>query len=191
MSLLKLNKLSRKHSLIKAKKLFEEGLEEMGISRKEFVLHLSHSNIPRHVKLAEFFKFSWEKVFNISVSLRKSDWPTFYNQIRSGDYDIGGYSAFATYNDPTYFMSRFENEKVNFASWENLDFQKYMNLAKDSISNKRRNHYLRLAESILMEEMPVIPIYNHTHLYLQKSSLKNLLAPKLAYADFKWAYFDE
>ncbi len=191
MSLLKQDNTRFKKNVEKAQQLLAEGLKEIGLKKEEFTLVLSHSEIPRHVKLAEFFKFSWEKVLDIPISLKKNDWSTFYTQIQTGDYEIGGYSTLGLYNDPTYFMDRFEMAEINFSKWENADFQKYMALAKKTVSDIKRREYLQISENILIEELPVIPIYNHNHLYLQKNTLKNLYPPKLAYADFKWAYFDE
>ncbi len=191
MSLLKKEMFMSEKRIVKAQELLKEGLEEIGLTKEEFVLTLSYSSIPRHTKLAEFFKFSWEKVLGIPIILKKSDWNTFYTQIRTGDYEIGGYSTIASFNDPMNFIERFTVAELNFCKWESEEFRKCISLVKKSVSPEKRKEYLKIAENVLMDAMPVIPIYNHTHLFFRKASLKNLPAPKLAYTDFKWAYFDE
>ncbi len=174
-----------------AKHLFSEGLKEIGIKRKNFEFILNYSGTEKHTKLAEFLKYQWEKVLQIKVHLQKDDWNSFFFKLRSSNYEMGGATRFVTYEDPIYFLNSFYSNHSNHSKWQNTKFQENLDFANHSINETDREKYLKKAEEILMEEMPAIPVYTHTHLYLCKDSLKNFYAPRLAYSDFKWAYFSE
>ena len=58
---------------------------------------------------------------------------------------------------------------------------------KDS---KRRLELLRKAETKLIEEMPVIPVYHLTNSFMKKKSLKNVVISPTGWIDFKEAYFE-
>jgi oligopeptide transport system substrate-binding protein len=53
-----------------------------------------------------------------------------------------------------------------------------------------RTTYLLKAERILMDAMPIIPIYFYTGSYLKKSYVKDVYLSVLSDSDFKWAYVD-
>ncbi|MHB1043831.1 MAG: hypothetical protein ACYC0Q_13475 [Eubacteriales bacterium] len=47
------------------------------------------------------------------------------------------------------------------------------------------------AEKILMEEMPIMPIYFYTHPILIKENIKDVIIPPFGtYADFKYAHVE-
>jgi oligopeptide transport system substrate-binding protein len=48
-----------------------------------------------------------------------------------------------------------------------------------------------LAEKLLMEEMPVIPLYFTSICYAKKKNLKNVYVSELNQLDFKWAEYEK
>ena len=43
------------------------------------------------------------------------------------------------------------------------------------------------AENIVMEEMPIIPVFYYTFKYMKKDSVNNIYLSHLGQIDFKWA----
>lgn len=43
------------------------------------------------------------------------------------------------------------------------------------------------AEQILMDEMPIVPIYHNTETWVQKGNVKGVLIDGLGFIDWKWA----
>jgi oligopeptide transport system substrate-binding protein len=189
-SLIKTKKQSKIDNLKKAKELFLSALDELEIPIEKFSLTLSYCNREKHEKLAKYLKHILERNLGFKVCLKKSDWKTFISQIKSGNFEIGGYRNPAIYQDSTYFLDKFESKTQNSSKWENAEFQKYLQLARESISLEIRNQYLKQAEKILNDELPVIPIYNDTHIFTHDANLRNFIAPKISYIDFKWVYFE-
>ena len=54
---------------------------------------------------------------------------------------------------------------------------------------QRRQIFLREAERILMEEMPILPTFYYTFAYLKHKDLDGVFLSDLGVLDFKTAYF--
>jgi oligopeptide transport system substrate-binding protein len=173
----------------KIQKLFAKGLLEIDCKQKDYVLTLSYTPVARNAHLAEYLKYQWEKTFGIQVILDKNEWVTFINRLSSRDFCLGGTTRYTSCEDPLYFLEYFYNKKNNYSTWENKKFKNFVDLANQSIYEKIRKKNLLKAEEILEEECPVIPIYTQKHLYLCNPNLRGFYPSRLAYTDFKWAYF--
>jgi oligopeptide transport system substrate-binding protein len=190
LSLINITKQEPKKYIEEAKKLFKEGLSEINQTKEEFFLTISYSDKTNfQTSLAYFLKDCWEKTFGIKVILKEYEWNDLWNKLFNGEYEISGACKFPTYIDISYFLEPFSPNKMNFSGWIDEIFLKNVSLAKKSISQKERKKYLKKAEEILQTDMPVIPIYNRTHLYLCNPKLHNLIPPEIAYMDFKYCYF--
>ncbi|MCH9703837.1 MAG: peptide ABC transporter substrate-binding protein, partial [Chlamydiae bacterium] len=75
---------------------------------------------------------------------------------------------------------------MNVTGWTNLDFKK---LLKESncCSYESRLECLRKAEELLVEKMPVIPLYSYNFDYEKKSNLEGVVLSPLGGGDFKSA----
>jgi oligopeptide transport system substrate-binding protein len=173
------------------KNLFNEGLKELNLQKKNYSLEISCTSMSRHTKIAEYLKHCWEDLFDIKIIIRKSDWITLHSKLTKHNFTIGECARFVTYEDPLDFLEFFLSPHTNYSNWENPIFNKWINLANNTTSEKKRKRYLRKAEEILMDEVPAITIYSHQHLYLCNPTLKNLIPSKLIYCNFRWAYFDK
>lgn len=182
-------KFVKECNLKNAKDLFEKGLRELNLQRENFSLTLNHSNYSDHERLAVYLKDCWEKAFKIRINLRKDNWKAFAAKLRSQDYEIGGCYVCNLYDHPTYLLERFEGGYTS--KWFEASFRDFMNQARLSKEEAEQSKYLKKAETILLEGMPVIPIYNQSNVFLCRDNLKNVFPPKFMYTDFKWAYFEE
>ena len=83
----------------------------------------------------------------------------------------GGWTA--DYNDPTTFLELFMSQSSNnHSSWSNPQYDKLILEAASELSIKKRNLLFQKAEKILLEELPVLPIYIYTRLTLVNPKVK-------------------
>jgi oligopeptide transport system substrate-binding protein len=76
----------------------------------------------------------------------------------------------------------------NQTGWSNAQYDKYVDIAKNTGDQKVRMKAMHDAEKILMTEYPVCPIYFYTRPYVLKDWVKGLLRSSLGYIDFTQAY---
>ena len=60
----------------------------------------------------------------------------------------------------------------NKTGWSNLDYDSLLKDASSEIDAKKRFSLYEEAETILIDELPVIPIYTYTRTYLLSSQVK-------------------
>ncbi len=144
-----------------------------------------------HKKVAEAIQQMWKKELGIDVEIVNQEWKVYLASQHALDYQIGRAAWIADFPDPNAFLdimtSGNGNNETGFASPE------YDKLISDSWSatGAARIEILQKAEAILMQEMPVIPIYFYTRNYLIVSSVKGWFPNLLDDHPWKFIYLDE
>lgn len=178
-----------------AKMLFEEALEEMGITRDDLpVITLNFSvSDPEYVRVAEATQEQWQQTFGIPIHLEQLDWRSHYSKLQNGNFQIGGMGWNSWTRDPMYMLQTFLKKDlgVNMSRWENGEYQRLLMQAQQEGNLTKRRRYYNQAEAVLMDEMPVIPVYFITSKYAQSPHLKNVYLSDLYEVDFRWAYLEE
>nr|NGX38369.1 Oligopeptide-binding protein OppA [Chlamydiota bacterium] len=133
------------------------------------------------------------QAFGLNIKLENQDWKVHYGKLQKGNFQIGGMAWQSWLRDPIYILQTFRDRSdgVNMSRWENAAYQTYLSQAEEEVDPARRRQLYNEAQSILMEEMPVIPIYFPTIAYSKSKKLKNVYISELFEADFRWAYFEE
>jgi oligopeptide transport system substrate-binding protein len=83
------------------------------------------------------------------------------------------------------------NSGNNDTGWNNPQYNDLIAKAKNEKDNWLRMTLLHQAEEVLMDELPILPIYFYTRPLMIKPWLKDYISSLLGYTDFKWAYVEE
>jgi oligopeptide transport system substrate-binding protein len=173
-----------------AKTLFTQGLDELGISISDLnnlqnCLVLNYHNEEPYKKIAETIQQQWEKTLGIHVQLKQTDHKSHLSNIMNKDYSMALYNCIAQCTDPTHILDRFKyrNGKKNYPSFEKESYIKLLNKASELNDASQRISILDEAEALLMNEMPIAPIYHFNQgvllskqfSHIEFSPLSNLL----------------
>ncbi|MGN7471653.1 peptide ABC transporter substrate-binding protein [Brevibacillus sp. SAFN-007a] len=171
-----------------AKKLLAEGMKELGISKLP-PISLSSNRSEVHKNIALELQKQWKETLGADVKLVEEDWKVFLEQMSTGKYQIGRMGWMADYDDASNFLELFYEKKGgnNQTNWENKLYQSLLDQAAKEADPAKRKQWLTEAEAILMEEMPVLPIYFYVSNWVQDESVKGVVMDNLGYIDFKWA----
>jgi oligopeptide transport system substrate-binding protein len=179
----------------KSKELFNEALEEMGMTRKTMPsLSLSfNQGAEGHQKIAQAIQQQWKKNLGIEVTLHTSEWNVYLDDMRNHNFQIGRMAWLADVSDPIDFLNVFrdENHGSNHAQWQSDEFQELLAESNRTLDKDKRNSLLLEAEGILMDEMPLAPIYHYTMAYLKKPNVHGVNLGARGHVDFKWAYLSQ
>ena len=109
----------------------------------------------------------WKQVLGINAELINEEWKVFVNNRRMGvvtEVFRGGWIA--DYADPTSFLDLFISGNVlNSTFYENPAFDQLMK-ASNMTAGITRTELLHEAEALLMQDMPVIPLYYYVSRHL-------------------------
>ncbi len=171
-----------------AKKLLEEGMKELGITTLPPVT-LSYNTSESHKKVAEAIQDQWKKAFNIDVKLENKEWKVYLEDVHQGKYQVARAGWLGDFNDPINFLEMFKDKDGgnNDTRWENPQYKDLLNKSALEADPEKRKQLLAQAEAILMEEMPVAPIYYYTDSWVKADKVKGVSVDGLGHVDFKWA----
>lgn len=171
--------------------IFEEALLELGLTRDTFPkLIFSYAELSGQKKLAEFIQEQWKKVLGIEILLECAEWNVHMSKIRKENYQIGTLHLTTLFQDPMFYFDLFRDKTSlsNYCRWENDRFKQLLTLSECTTDSKMRHCYLKEAEWLLFEEMPVIGLFTQNLQYLIQDSI-NLEITDLGIYDFKHAFF--
>ena len=142
--------------------------KETGLGRHEpLVLELRYNTSQLHRRVAIAVSAMWRQVLGVATELVNEEWKVFVNNRKMGvvtQVFRGGWIA--DYADPASFLDLFTaDDALNSTFYANPEFDQLMASA-DLVSGTGRMKILRDAESVLMQDMPVIPLYYYVSRHL-------------------------
>lgn len=146
----------------KAKKLFQDALEELRLKKEELPpIHLIYLEKGVREHVAHNIEQQFKECFGINIQCQPLPWNTLFNKMTSGDFQIGITHWISWVNDPLYTLNVFRSadQGINFAKWENEEYQRCLQLAEQGVDPSVISANLCKAEEVLCREMPVIPIF--------------------------------
>ncbi|MBI3211380.1 MAG: peptide ABC transporter substrate-binding protein [Simkania negevensis] len=179
----------------KAQSLFQEALQELGLQREQFPsFTLIYTNRAVKNKVAQLIQEQWRSILGINCKIEGYEWSALFAKMLQGDYDIGCVGWIATVDHPLYILDLFKNKEnpINFSKWENVEYTALLDEAVQQQGGEGiyRSH-LAKAEQILIEQLPVIPIFYEIERYEKLSSLRGVSFSKSGNIDFKTAYISK
>lgn len=172
-----------------AKKL----LEEAGYPNGEGLptLEFMYNTEGAHKDVAQLIQQDWAKL-GVKVELANQEWKVFLNSRQNGEYELARHGWIGDYYDPMTFLDMWVTDGGNNdAGFSSEEYDKLINGAKVETDATKRMDMLREAEDILMDEMPVIPLYYYTQAKGINENVEGVTVSPLGKINFKNAYLEE
>lgn len=174
----------------RAKTLFELALKELAIEKEDLsnLTYLYRTSELNHLT-AQAIQQQWFEAFGIRVKLEAVEGKIFFNRVSKQDYQISYGNWIGDFADPINFLEvfKYKGEGSNNTCWENREYISLLDRSAQVPSGEDRLQLLAQAEKILIEEMPIIPLYYMNMLYVSQPHLKDVVLSSGGKVDFKWA----
>jgi oligopeptide transport system substrate-binding protein len=177
-----------------AKALIEKALELKEISKEDLShITLSFLSNEKNYRICQALQEQWKKAFNIDIQLEAIEGKVYFNRVSQKDFQLALGSWVADFRDPINFLEVFKTKDIgtNNTSWENNEYFTKLEKSYETPSIEERNTLLKECEQILIQEMPIIPIWHGTMHYVKNDSVKNVVVSDCGGIDFKWAFLDK
>ena len=145
-----------------------------------------------HRKIAIAIQEMWKKNLNIDIQILNQEWKVYLDSESAGEYQISRAGWIGDYVDPNNFLDMFICEGGNNRTgWCNEEYDDLiLKIAPATKSHKERLEIFQKAETMLLDDMPVIPIYTYTSIQLIDSAVKNFDSNIMNHAYYKDIYLD-
>lgn len=155
---------------------------------KDFpVTELLYNTSEGHRKIAVAIQQMWNKYLGVNIILNNQDWKVYLDSVNNGDYTIARAGWIGDYVDPNTFLDMWVKDGGNNRTgWSNSRYDELiLKLAPKTTDRNERYKLMAEAEAILLEDMPIIPIYIYNSKSLVHPSLKGLEPNILNYSLYK------
>ena len=154
-------------------------------------IEILYNTSEAHKVIAEALQRMWKVNLGADVRLMNQDWKVYLSSMNTLDYGLARSAWIADFLDPVNFLECFitggGNNRTGFSSPE---YDTLIAGAYQEPDPERRFDLLQQAETILVEEAPIIPIYFYTWKFLQSPKVKGFMPNILGYIRWKDLYLE-
>jgi len=156
------------------------------------VTELLYNTSEGHRKIAVAIQQMWYEQLGIKIVLNNQDWKVYLNSVENGDYAIARAGWIGDYVDPNTFLDMWVTDGGNNRTgWSNARYDELiLKLAPEAADREERYRLMREAEALLLDDMPILPLYIYTSKSLVHPSLKGLQPNLLDYRLYKQLRLD-
>jgi len=155
---------------------FAKGLKEMRITKEQFpTLTFYYHTAELQHKVAQALQEQWKSCLGVKVNLVNLEKKVLVHNLNLGNYSFALHLWIAQYKDPMNLLERFkfpENVK-NYSNWKSPQYAQLLTESSEAITNKERYALLQQAESLLMDAMPIAPIYHWNAAFITQPHVKS------------------
>ena len=140
--------------------------------------------------LAEIQQHQWKQNLGLETDLQAHE-PGIYDQsvFQEGDFaGVAEDTGMANFPDPYDMLGLYI---AGYPSWSDPAFDKEVSTATAIIDPELRMKQLAECEVALLRDMPVIPLYYDTWVYLERPEVHGLRLSPLGVPCFKYAWIDQ
>ncbi len=151
-------------------------------------LELLYNTSENHRKIVVAMQQMWKDELNIHVELVNQEWKVFLDTTDNRDYQIARMGWQSGIIDVTFFLSAFTSENgFNRTGFSNRRYDEILQeLAPATLDPVARSALLQEAETLLINETPIIPLYTYTSQHLIQPSVNGLPSNLLDIPNFKY-----
>jgi oligopeptide transport system substrate-binding protein len=153
---------------------------------------LLYNTSETHHILAQAIQEMWQKYLNIKVTLKNQEWKVYLAATHTQDFDIARMGWSGDYNDPNSFLDMWITDGGNNRTgWSNPAYDTLIAQAAECLDQTQRFALFKKAERLLLDQLPIIPIYFNTNDFLVHPSVKGWYPNILNYHPYSFVYLEK
>ena len=125
-------------------------------------------------RIAEAIQGMWKQELNISVGIDSREWATYLDKMFEKEYDLAFSGWIGDYLDPTTFLDMWwKDGGNNRTGWFSDEYEGILREAEQQADQKKRITLLQKAETLFLNERPILRLYWNTRKYLIHPDVEN------------------
>lgn len=178
-----------------AQKLFEEGMQELGYEKGDNHLSIELINYETSIAslIMEYVKQELDPLFSeygITINIRPLPLSEKLALFETGDFELTFSRWLPDYDWPTTYLDKWlSTNAINLVGYSNAEYDALVSPQGKTADQAYQE--LQKAESILLNDAAIIPLYQGASIYLQNPAVHDVYYFISGYdSSFKWAYKD-
>jgi oligopeptide transport system substrate-binding protein len=139
-------------------------------------LEITYNTSESHRKVAVALQQMWKNSLNIDITIANQEWKVYLDSVSQMNFQVARRGWIGDYVDPNNFLDLYLSAGGNNnTGYADPHFDELISkLAPQAKTKEERFARFYEAETMLMEEMPIIPVYTYTSKHLVHPSVKGL-----------------
>lgn len=174
-----------------AKELLKKGMEEEGWTTLPTVT-MTFNTSDTHKAIAQVVQEMYKKNLGVEVKLENKEWNVFLAEQRARQLQFSRSTIPADYGDPINYLELFVTDHPgNRINYSNKDYDALVEKIRNTADEKERFALMHEAEAMFMNDMPLVPIYFNTKVFMDQPNIKGILRHPVGTLDYKWAEIEK
>lgn len=154
-------------------------------------IKLLYNTSEGHKRIAEIIQQMWKDELGIEIVLENQEWKVFLDSLNRLEYDLGRAGWIGDYLDPSTFLDLWTSSSGNNQTgFSNLEYDRLIDQAARSFDPDERMDFFQQAEEVLLDELPVLPIYYYVSSKLLRESVQGWYPNLLDRHPLKYVYLE-
>jgi oligopeptide transport system substrate-binding protein len=150
----------------------KQWLLESGFKVETERLEILYNNSDNQKKVALAVAAMWRQNLGIKSRLKNQEWKMFVVTRKGNNKQVFRSGWIADYYDPMNFLELFQsNSHFNFYQFEHQNFDAIINQLQQTTNQQHFKTLIQDAETVLANELPVIPLYHYVSRHLVSTKL--------------------
>ncbi|HMM23014.1 MAG TPA: peptide ABC transporter substrate-binding protein [Selenomonadales bacterium] len=146
----------------------------------------------QHKQIAEALQEMWKKNLGITLKLQNQEWKVYLQARAKRDFDLVRRGWIGDYLDPmTAMETMLGGNPNNNSEWQDPEYDRLVREAQKTADSQKRIQLMHDAEKVLMDDMPIIPIYFMMQKHMAKPYVKGYFLDGLGSLYLREAYIDK
>jgi oligopeptide transport system substrate-binding protein len=156
-------------------------------------VELLYNTAESNKAIAEFVQAQWKQNLGVTIPLKNMEWKTFLTYRKKLEYSGFGRAGWVgDYMDPFTFLYLFYGEKNDSSSgWSDPKYDKLLDEANAELDEMKRFEKLALAEFMMIQQQPVIPLQTQATNWIKKPYVKGMYPNPGTLHAWKFVYIEQ
>jgi oligopeptide transport system substrate-binding protein len=155
-------------------------------------LEITYNTSESHRKIAVALQQMWKEALNIDITIANQEWKVYLDSVTQMDFQVARRGWIGDYVDPNNFLDLYitggGNNNTGYADprYDELVLQK----APKAKTKEERFALFYEAETMMMKEMPIIPIYTYTSKHLIHPAVRGMPSNLMDSINLKYVWLE-
>ena len=155
-------------------------------------IDLLYNTSENHRAIAEAIQQMWRTNLGVNIQLTNQEWKVYLDMQHTKNFTMMRGGWIADYVDPHVFLEIWETGNGNNdTNWSNAEYDRLLQSALAAPDDTARYEIYQKMEAILVDELPIIPIYYYTKVAALSPKVKGFYPTLLDNHPYKYIYLEQ
>jgi len=143
------------------------------------------------LRVLEAIQSMWQRELGFHITIAQLEQKTLFQNQQSLNYTIGFSGWIADIPDPVSFLGTMvTGGGNNWAGWSSREFDRLIDEASKTADNGRRFELFQKAESVMLNDAPLIPLYFQNQVYAINPAVRGWTTNVIGFHEFEKVWLE-